>query len=109
MKYNGRHLYDGNFVFGSEIKSMLQYEEIKREVDRDSLNDYITFGYVPGPKTIFRHIYKLLPGHTLTFMDNGIDIREYWDIKFQHSLIQNENYYAKQIYRILDECVNRGQ
>lgn len=95
----------GKFVFGSEIKSILQYEEIKREVDLDSLNNYITFGYVPGPKTIFKHVYKLLPGHTLTFMDNRIRIREYWDIKFQHSSIPNENYYAKQIYRILDECV----
>lgn len=93
------------FFFGSEIKSILQDDEIKREVDLESLNEYITFGYVPGPKTILKHIYKLLPGHTLTFSDNEVKIKKYWTLRFSHDKNKDEKYYAEKIYNILDECV----
>jgi asparagine synthase (glutamine-hydrolysing) len=72
-------LAGGAFVFGSEIKSLLQHPAIKREVNLAAISDFLSFGYVPDPQTAFKGIYKLPPGHTLTFKDGQIRTRSYWD------------------------------
>ncbi len=67
-------------VFGSEIKAILAHGEVPREVRPDALSDYLTFLYVPAPKTMFRDIWKLPAGHWLRFGPNGEELREYWDV-----------------------------
>ena len=66
------------FVFGSEIKSILQCPDIRKTLDPDSLNQYMTFEYVPSPASIFREIRKLEPGHWLSLQDGVIRISRYW-------------------------------
>ena len=59
---------NGTFVFGSELKSLLEHPDVEREIDpQEALDAYFTLGYVPDPLTIFRDIHKLPPGHYLTF------------------------------------------
>jgi asparagine synthase (glutamine-hydrolysing) len=70
------------FLFASEIKALLQDPSVPRDLNCLALDDYLTFGYVPAPKTIFQGIHKLLPGHTLTVTDQGVREREYWDLSF---------------------------
>src|SRR5205807_2294130 len=74
-------LQGGDLLFGSEIKSLLAHPAVPREVDLAALSDYLAFEYVPTPRTIFRGIHKLPPGHTLTWRqrDGRVDIRQYWD------------------------------
>lgn len=71
------------FLFASEIKSILQDPTVKREIDSLALDDYLTYLYIPAPKTIFQGIRKLLPGHTLTVSEKGLKEQEYWDIVFE--------------------------
>lgn len=71
---------DGIFVFGSEIKTILKYPKVKREVDRDSLILYGYLGYVPGEYAIFRGIKKLLPGYSLTFEKGNLKIKKYFEL-----------------------------
>jgi asparagine synthase (glutamine-hydrolysing) len=71
------------FVFASEIKSLLQHPKVPREVDRQALDLYLTLRYVPGPRTMFRNIFKLQPGHFLTLDDHGIRICKYWDFDYR--------------------------
>ncbi len=52
--------------FASEIKSLLQ-APLSREIDFDSLSRFFTFEYVPAPRSIFKGIRKILPGHRLVF------------------------------------------
>ena len=59
-------LSDGMLVFGSELKSILTHPDVPRVIDPRSVEDYFGYGYVPDPRTIFKGIYKLPPGHTLT-------------------------------------------
>jgi asparagine synthase (glutamine-hydrolysing) len=68
-------------VFGSEIKAMLD-AGIDREIDPIALHDYLSLNYVPGPRTIFKAIKKLPPGHILTYeaATNAIKITQYWDV-----------------------------
>jgi len=72
----------GLLLFGSEIKSLLQYEEISKEIDVNALDAYFTYLYVPSPQTIFKHIRKLPPGHILTMHRNTIKIKKYWDLEY---------------------------
>lgn len=72
------------FVFGSEIKSILQAEGISRQVDTESMLNYLTFQYVPEPATMFRGISKLPPAHSVTIKaDGNMSIRKYWDPMFE--------------------------
>ena len=66
------------FVFGSEIKSILKCPDIRKTLDPDSLNQYLTFEYVPSPASIFREIRKLEPGYWLSLQDGGIRLSRYW-------------------------------
>ena len=71
------YYWDGKrFLFGSEIKSILAAPGVDTDLDRSALWDYFTYLYVPTPKTAYRHIRKLPPGHTLRFA--GIEPR--WSI-----------------------------
>lgn len=66
-------------AFASEIKALLQLPDCLREVDMDSLADLFTFRYVPSPKTLFRGIFKLPPGHMIVAAKNGIEVSRYWN------------------------------
>jgi asparagine synthase (glutamine-hydrolysing) len=69
-------------VFGSEIKSLLQHPDVKREINLQAISDFLSFGYVPDPATAFNSISKLPPGHTLTFKDGMVSARRYWDFDY---------------------------
>jgi asparagine synthase (glutamine-hydrolysing) len=67
-------------LFGSELKAILAYPGIGREVDVEALEDYFAFGMVPGSRSIFRRIEKLPPAHTLTAHASDLagTPRRYW-------------------------------
>ncbi len=69
---------DEKLVFGSEIKAILQCPEIRKSVDPVALNNYLTFEYIPSPRSIFKEIRKLEPGHWLSWQDGRIRIQPYW-------------------------------
>lgn len=69
-------------AFASEAKALLNVPDIAAEMDLDSLHQYLTFLWVPEPKTMFREIYKLPAGHCAKFCDGELKIRQYWDLKF---------------------------
>jgi asparagine synthase (glutamine-hydrolysing) len=74
---------DGTFLFASEIKSILALPEISREIDPQALCSYLSFLYVPEPRTIFKAIRALPPAHSLTLEKGRASVRQYW--KFQPS------------------------
>ena len=70
------------FAFASEIKALLQVPGIEAEMDHEALHQYLTFLWVPDPKTMFRGIYKLPAGHSAIFRDGELVISQYWDLTF---------------------------
>ncbi|MFL6334321.1 MAG: asparagine synthase (glutamine-hydrolyzing) [Pyrinomonadaceae bacterium] len=69
----------GDFVFGSELKSLLEHPGVPRETDPEALDAYLSFGYVPDPLSIFRGVRKLPPGHSLSAEGGRVEVRRYWD------------------------------
>jgi len=69
------------FVFGSELKSILQVHNIPKRIDLTALDNFLTFEYIPAPLSIFQDIKKLPAGHTLVLSNNNINIQQYWDMQ----------------------------
>lgn len=93
------------FLFASEIKSLLQYNGIKREVNLNSLSHYLTFNYVPGPETMFSGILSLPPASLLTYENGEIKIEEYWDLHYEEDYSHNEEYWLEKVEEKLNESV----
>jgi asparagine synthase (glutamine-hydrolysing) len=80
--YYWHHRESNTLVFASEIKALLQYRQIERRVDPDSLHCYLTLGYVPAPHTMFAGIRKLAAAHRLLFQRDGDPVVErYWEMR----------------------------
>ena len=97
-----------SLLFASEIKSLLCCEDLPGEIDPVSLDQYLTLGYVPGPRTMFRGISKLLPGHLMVFSQGRSKIREYWDVTSQNSTVprsDNEEEWLEWLDANLQEAV----
>ncbi|MDR1627382.1 MAG: asparagine synthase (glutamine-hydrolyzing) [Oscillospiraceae bacterium] len=86
--------HDDNFIYASEIKSILVFPGFKRNLNKKTLDRYLSFQYAVPPETFFEGIYCLLPGHYMTVKDGEIDIKRY----FKASFNINENLH-------LDEAV----
>ncbi len=99
-------LPNGNFVFGSELKSLSTHGEIKKEIDYSALNAYLTFGYVPEEFCIFRGVEKLQPGHFLIFKDGKVESERYWDFKYKEiSEARSEEELAEELRKKIKEAV----
>ncbi|ODS31310.1 MAG: asparagine synthase [Candidatus Scalindua rubra] len=98
------------FVFSSEIKALLQHPEIRAEVDEQSLLQNFKLRYVASPKSIFRNILKLSPGHYLTLTCNkDLKTHQYWNIFERINTDQNhgEDYYIEKYKDLLTKSVKR--
>ncbi|MCR5542218.1 MAG: asparagine synthase (glutamine-hydrolyzing) [Ruminococcus sp.] len=73
---------NGTFMWGSEIKSFLDHPDFKKELNTDVLETYLTFQYSPTEDTFFKNVKKLLPAHCFTYKDGKLNIRRYWEVKF---------------------------
>jgi asparagine synthase (glutamine-hydrolysing) len=83
--------HDGTrLVFGSEIKAILQAPGVPRRINAEALQDYLTYLWVPAPKSMFQGIFKLPPGHTAVFDDHGARVQRYWDLEFPEPLRDGE-------------------
>jgi len=67
-------------LFASEIKALLASGLVRVEANEEALPELLTTRYLAGERTLFRGIYKLLPGHWLTFEDGETAVHRYWDV-----------------------------
>ena len=94
------------FLFASEMKALLAAEEFSPELNPDGLADYLTFQLCLGPKTLFRNIDKLLPGHTLLIKPDGtLQIKKYWDLDFTIDTYHTEEYFEHELLHLLEDAV----
>lgn len=74
---------DNSLVFGSEIKSILEYPGYEKKINLEALQAYLTFQYSVLPETFFKGIFKLMPGHYMVFKDGKLDIKRYWEPTYE--------------------------
>ena len=102
--------WDGkSFLFGSEIKTILEYPGVDAEFNRGTLAEYLTFGYITGPQTMYAGIRKLMPGHTLELKEGGGEpqIKQYWDLTVKDDVTPlSHQFYVKTYREKLESAVS---
>jgi asparagine synthase (glutamine-hydrolysing) len=68
----------GTLLFASELKAFMAFESYDRELDHDAIPLFLHYQYVPSPRTIFQHTYKLLPGHYMIYDGQNLDCKPFW-------------------------------
>lgn len=96
----------GRFVFGSEIKALLEHPHVPRDLDAEAVADFFSFEYVPTPKSIFRAVRKLRPAHYAVVTREGTSEREYWDLDFSRTEERGEDEWCDQLIETLEEAVD---
>lgn len=100
-------LPDGQVAFASELKALLMVPGLRKELDPHAVEDYLAYGYVPQPRTIFRDTFKLAAGHTLT-LKRGRPLAapaQYWDIRFTPTAPITEQQAGDELIERLREAV----
>lgn len=104
--FNGRE-----FIFGSEIKALLEHPQVSAELETSLLPEHLAFGYSSGEETLYRGIRRLMPGHTLTLETQGpqagkLQIRRYWDVPEPGAPeMRSEQEWIAECHRRLEETV----
>ena len=77
-------LPNGRIVFASELKAILAYPGMPREIDPYAVDEFFAYGYIPDPRTIYRSVAKLPPAHTLLAKRGACPrVSRYWDLCFE--------------------------
>jgi asparagine synthase (glutamine-hydrolysing) len=92
-------------AFGSEIKAILQAPGVPRRINPEALQDYLTYLWVPAPKSMFDGIAKLPAGHTAVFDEHGFRCRRYWDLHFPEPIREGEGELRERFLAGLEESV----
>jgi asparagine synthase (glutamine-hydrolysing) len=100
------YVHDGErLLFASELKALLCDPSVKRSVSLEALDDYLTFGAVPAPRTIYSEVHQLPPAHCLVWEDGRVRLTEYWDLSYRPGPPRREDEYLEQFGAIFDEAV----
>lgn len=99
------------FIFASEIKAVLQHEDVTRNVDLTGLDQIMNFPGMVSPRTLFQGIRSLEGGHYLTVgCEDGVKNTEYWDLKYpvdgEIEYVKDENYYIEKLDDLLTKAVS---
>lgn len=98
--------YDGkNFWFASEFCALLAGGRIKQEINYPAVDDYLTFGYVPAPATIYKDVFKVLPAHYGLLKNGRLTFKKYWELDYTRKVNISEEEAASELIRILKEAV----
>ena len=96
------------FVFGSEIKAILQEGSVDKGLSYDALNSYFAFGYITSDLSIYEKIKKLQPAHYLLLSLRGqvtVEIHRYWNIQFEPNYSISEKQWAEELEESFSEVV----
>jgi asparagine synthase (glutamine-hydrolysing) len=94
-------LADGQVLFGSELKALLAHPGLTREIDPAAVEEFFAYGYVAEPRSIFRGVHKLSPGHTLTIeAGRRLEQRAYWDVVFEPRAVPDPELADELVFRL---------
>lgn len=101
------YYFDGqHFCFASEFSALLSSGLIDKNINHKAIDQYLTFGYVPAPATIYKGIFKMLPGHYGIFQNGKLNLQKYWDLDYSHKIAISEKEAAQELIRYLKEAVS---
>lgn len=100
---------DGVFIFGSEIKAILEHPLVEREVDLTGLDQVLSFPGLVSPRTMFKNVKSLKSGHYMTLVDGNLKVSEYWDLDYplkgEKSDERTESFYVDELKELFTQSV----
>lgn len=102
------YTYQNNdFIFASEIKAILEYPDVKAEVDQKSLNEYMTFQVMLKKHTLFKNIHSLEPA-TYLYLESGKikEKKKYWEFDYNIDETLSEEEYTTELLHLLENSLN---
>lgn len=98
-------LQNGDFIYGSEIKSILEHPAYQKEVNPEALENYLTFQYSVLPETFFKGVYKLMPSHYFLLKDGKMEITRYFEPDFAPNEYYSEDVLVDKIDEVMQDSV----
>jgi len=98
---------DGGLAFASEFQALLSHPLVPRDVDPRSIDDFLTYLYVPAPSTVYRNVWKLPPAHTLVWQAGRVTVEPYWQVAFGAKLNITEDEALARFGELLRDAVRR--
>jgi asparagine synthase (glutamine-hydrolysing) len=93
-------------VFGSELKAVLASGLVPTDLDLEALDLLLALGFVPGPRTLLRHVRKLLPGHQLVVEQDRVKVGQYWGYpRPDAELSRSESEWKEELIDLLRDAV----
>ena len=80
-------IFNNTFIFGSELKALLEHHLFRKEINLESVNKYFSYEYVPTPHAIFKNVYKLEPATYLVYQNSEIKKEKFWKPDFTTNYI----------------------
>ena len=93
-------------VFASELKALLFHPDVPRQVEPAAIDLFLTLEYIPAPRTIYKDVFKLLPGHLLVVENSQVQTTQYWDVQYQ-PVHRGEAECAEILSGLIQESVGR--
>ena len=96
---------DGEFMFGSEIKSFLSHPSFKKELQEDMIPLYLSYEYIPDERTVFKNVVKLPGAYCFEYKNGKLTTEKYYDIKFDIDESKDLSYWEEEITKEFTESV----
>lgn len=98
---------DGNFIFSSEMKSLLTFPGIKRNLDYKSIREYLALLHIIHPHTFFLSIKRISPGYLMIVNKKQTKTKRYWGINLNKTIENTEDYFIKKILYLISESTKK--
>ena len=97
---------DGQLLYATQIKDLFDKPGFVRELNRELVQFYLGFTYVPGEETLFKGVYKLAPGEYLRFDAQGLQLGHYWELSFEPDESKTLEQWADEIEQAMDASLH---
>jgi asparagine synthase (glutamine-hydrolysing) len=98
--YDGKRLF-----FSSSLRALLETGWINKQINHQSVLQYLLFCYNPGDETFIRNIYKLPPGHLLILNGSSATIKKYWHLTFTEVQVKSEKQYREEVVDLIKDAI----
>lgn len=95
-----------DFVYASEIKSILEHPKFVKRFNTRALDTYLSFQYAVPPETFFEGVYCLMPGHYLWYRDGEVETTRYFEPRFNPNEEMSEEEAVNEIEKVFENSVN---
>jgi asparagine synthase (glutamine-hydrolysing) len=95
-----------HFVYASEIKSILDFPGFEKKLNKNALNNYISFEYSVPPETFFEGVFCLMPAHYLWYRNGKVETHRYWEPKFEADDSMTQEQAVSEIEKVFENSVS---